>query len=98
MPWPQTCSFKSRMIESQVTTEDVQECASPIPEIQKWQLSPEFEISETEQIPVTQIPQKNLRRPRPRRPHIPFTHVAQYSPHGAVGGAVREIRGPIQGN
>jgi hypothetical protein len=51
------------MIESQVTTEDVQECASSIPEIETWRLSPEFETGEAQQIPVTQITRKKPRRP-----------------------------------
>jgi hypothetical protein len=48
------------MTELQISTDDVQECASPVED--KWQLSPEFETGEAEQIVVTQIPQKPPRQ------------------------------------
>jgi hypothetical protein len=60
------------MTEFQITTEDVQERTAPVAE--KWQLSPEFETGEAEEIVVTQIPQK-----RPCQATSPFAAQPVYA-------------------
>jgi hypothetical protein len=67
------------MIDSQVILEDVQECGAPAREVEKWQLSPQFDTGEQEEIPVAHVPRTKAPRAVPALKPQPIYSYVQAS-------------------